>query len=246
MHRDELLSFLDDYFQVASFQDYAPNGLQVEGKPNIQRIICAVTASLAAINAAIDAQADALLVHHGMFWKNEMPQITGWKKQRIQKLLQHDINLIAYHLPLDAHKELGNNAQWADKMDWILDSSDNGLLCFGHIRQPETLEDLTQKLTRVLQRIPTVIGQPEKNIEKIAWCSGAGQSFFQAAAEQCVDAFITGEASEAQYHLAHETQTVFISAGHHATERFGIQALADFIQQKWNIETRFFDEANPF
>ncbi|MBP3221586.1 MAG: Nif3-like dinuclear metal center hexameric protein [Neisseriaceae bacterium] len=247
MLRTELTQWIDDLLQVSQFKDYAPNGLQVEGCLNVQKILCAVTASRAVIEKAIEIQADTLLVHHGMFWKSEPSTIIGWKKQRIFKLLQNNINLLAYHLPLDAHPEIGNNAQLAQKLGYTVcqQVEEQGLLSLCISQEKQTLNQLSQKITHTLKRQPLVIGDGNQTIHRIGICTGGGQSFFQAATLYGIDAFITGEASEAQYHLANETNTAFIAAGHHATERYGIQALSQKIQQQWGVECVFFDEENP-
>ena len=246
--RQTLLDWCDATLETARFKDYAPNGLQVEGRSRIRRIITAVTASRAAIEHAAAIGADMLLVHHGMFWKSEPATITGWKKQRIAALLKHDINLAGYHLPLDAHPELGNNAQLAKRCGWLPEYrfGDQDLLAAGRNgKRGQTLTGLADDIAAALGRRPTVAGDPERVLDKLVWCSGGAQGYFQAAIDNGADAYITGEISEAQYHLANETGTVFISAGHHATERYGIQALGNAIADTFGIEVSFFDEANP-
>ena len=246
--RQTLLDWCDATLETARFKDYAPNGLQVEGRTAIRRILTAVTASRAAIEHAAAIGADMLLVHHGMFWKSEPATITGWKKQRIAALLAHDINLAGYHLPLDAHPELGNNAQLAKRCGWLPEYrfGDQDLLAAGRNgKRGQTLTGLADDIAAALGRRPTVAGDPERVLDKLVWCSGGAQGYFQAAIDHGADAYITGEISEAQYHLANETGTVFISAGHHATERYGIQALGNAIADTFGIEVSFFDEANP-
>lgn len=246
--RQTLLDWCDATLETARFKDYAPNGLQVEGRTAIRRILTAVTASRAAIDHAVVTGADMLLVHHGMFWKSEPATITGWKKQRIAALLAHDINLAGYHLPLDAHPELGNNAQLAKRCGWLPEYrfGDQDLLAAGRNgKRGQTLTGLADDIAAALGRRPTVAGDPERVLDKLVWCSGGAQGYFQAAIDNGADAYITGEISEAQYHLANETGTVFISAGHHATERYGIQALGNAIADTFGIEVSFFDEANP-
>ena len=247
MLRNELIAWINQALEIDNFQDYAPNGLQVEGRDNVQKIVCAVTASRAAIDYAIEQQADMLLVHHGMFWKNEMPCIVGWKKERISRLLAHQINLVAYHLPLDAHHEWGNNAMLAKRLAWKLEStSEQGLLNIGSTEKKQSLLELAAHIERVLQRKPLVIGDLDKTIENIAWCSGGAQGFFPAVCmDSKIDAYITGEASEAQYHYARETNTAFSAAGHHATEKFGVQALSAAISEEFMLQSIFFDENNP-
>lgn len=245
--RAEILALCNQWLQPQLFQDYAPNGLQVEGKETVNKIVAAVTASRAAIEFAAANGADMLLVHHGMFWKNEPVPIVGWKKERIAKLLGNEINLVAYHLPLDAHSEWGNNAQLAKQLGWLPEKQ-CGEMNLLNIGKPETGMDLgrlSEKLQQVLGRQPTVIGDMGKPIRKIAWCTGGAQSFFAQAIAEQVDVYVTGEISEAQFHLANETGTAFIGAGHHATERYGVQALAAVLQQKLCVEITFFDEKNP-
>ena len=245
--RREILAWCDETLQVGLFKDYAPNGLQVEGKEEIAKIATSVTASKAAIDFAVAQGADLLLVHHGMFWKSEPVTITGWKKARIETLLQHQINMAGYHLPLDAHPQLGNNAQLAEKLDWVLEKQfgEQNLLNTGRLKTTQTLVQLSERIEAVFGRKPTVIGDLERKIKRIAWCSGGAQGFFQTAVDEGVDAYLTGEISEAQYHLAQENGVLFVSAGHHATERYGIQALSARLQQEWPLECLFFDEDNP-
>ncbi|MDO4877669.1 MAG: Nif3-like dinuclear metal center hexameric protein [Neisseria sp.] len=245
--REEILAWCGGTLQTAQYQDYAPNGLQVEGVCEIKKITTAVTASLAAIEHAAQTGAQMLLVHHGLFWKSEPVTITGWKKQRIAALLRHGINLAGYHLPLDAHPELGNNARLAALLDWRTERTcgEQGLLHLGRPNTPKPLAELAREIEHKLGRAPTVIGDPGQIPHKAAWCSGGAQGFFQTAIDQGAQVYLTGEISEAQYHLAKETGVSFISAGHHATERGGIQALGQALGQHFGIETDFFDEENP-
>ncbi|HEZ0802268.1 Nif3-like dinuclear metal center hexameric protein [Neisseria meningitidis] len=245
--RRDFLTWCNETLQTALFKDYAPNGLQVEGREYIGKIVTSVTASRAAIDFAADQKADLLLVHHGMFWKNELPTITGWKKERIAALLDNDINMAAYHLPLDAHPELGNNAQLAEKLGFTVERrfGEQNLLNSGSLKQVKTLGALAAHIETVLQRKPVVIGKSEREIRRVAWCSGGAQGFFQTAIDEGVDLYLTGEISEAQYHLANETGTAFISAGHHATERYGVRALAESAAEVFGLEVCHFDENNP-
>ena len=245
--RREILAWCDETLQVGLFKDYAPNGLQVEGKEEIAKIATSVTASKAAIDFAVEQGADLLLVHHGMFWKSEPVTITGWKKARIETLLHHQINMAGYPLPLDAHPQLGNNAQLAEKLDWALEKQfgEQNLLNTGRLKTTQTLAQLSERIEAVFGRKPTVIGDLDREIKRIAWCSGGAQGFFQTAVDEGVDAYLTGEISEAQYHLANETGVAFISAGHHATERYGVRALGDAVAEKFGIEVVHFDENNP-
>ena len=245
--RRTILDWCDETLQTHLFKDYAPNGLQVEGRSSIRKIVTAVTASRAACDYAASQQADMLLVHHGMFWKNEPATITGWKKDRIATLLKHEINMAGYHLPLDAHPEIGNNARLAAVMGWTLEQQfgEQNLLNKGRLNTPKTLRELNAELRQKLGRQPVCAGDETRIIENIVWCTGGAQGYFQTAIDQGADAYITGEISEAQFHLANETGTAFISAGHHATERYGIQALGAAISAEFGIETVFFDEQNP-
>ncbi|MCF7521865.1 Nif3-like dinuclear metal center hexameric protein [Neisseria sp. ZJ106] len=245
--RQEILAWCDNALQTAQFKDYAPNGLQVEGKEKIATIATSVTASLAAIEFAAEQQADILLVHHGLFWKSEPVTITGWKKARIEALLRHQINLVGYHLPLDAHPEWGNNAQLAAVLGLQTDNrcGEQNLFNTGRLKTPQTLAQFSDGIEAALERRPTVVGNPDRLITTAAWCTGGAQGFFQQAVDAGVDAYITGEISEAQYHLANESGTAFISAGHHATERYGVRALGEALKQAFAVEVIHFDEANP-
>ena len=247
MQRTELMTWLQQELAVDMFKDYAPNGLQLQGKSDIGHITCAVTASLAAIEAAIENGSDLLLVHHGWFWKSEPTVITDWKFKRIQTAMQAGLNIAGYHLPLDAHPVVGNNAQLGKVLglEMLSQFGHQNLLAEGVLLEAQSLQELTQKITHVLEREPVVIGCPEQEIKRVAWCTGGAQGYFQEAIDAGVDAYITGEISESQYHLANETGVAFISAGHHATEKFGVQALAKYIETNHGIGFQFFDEQNP-
>ncbi len=243
----ELCDFCDEYLKVDDFNDYCPNGLQVEANPRVEHIVCGVTASQALIDAAIEQGADTLIVHHGYFWKGESQAITGYKARRITSLIRNDINLLAYHLPLDAHPEVGNNAQLARVMDWQLSrvSGEQDLLFEGRLPQPQSLAELTEQLDVRLDTRALAIAGGDHAIERIAWCTGAAQSFIEAAAACGVDAFVSGEISEPSFHLARELGIHYIAAGHHATERFGVQALAAEIANRFAVWQQFIDIANP-
>ena len=246
--RRDILDWCDVQLAVGNFKDYAPNGLQVEGKPDVQRIVCAVTASHAAIEVAVAQQADMLLVHHGLFWKSEPIGIVGWKKRRIQTLLDHELNLVGYHLPLDAHAQWGNNAQLAAHMDWQIErqTGEQNLLMLGTLAAPQSASELAHQLAVKLARPPLLLcADNHQRIQRLAWCTGGAQGFFQAAIDLGVDAFITGEVSEAQYHLAQENSVAFYAAGHHATERYGVQALGHALATQFGVSVAFFDEPNP-
>ena len=245
--RDSLRQTLDALLQPERFKDYGPNGLQVEGKSDIRRIVSGVTASQALIDAAIAEQADALFVHHGLFWRGQDGRVTGWMKQRLQRLLAHDINLFAYHLPLDAHSELGNNARLGQELGWQADArfGEQDLGCVASVHY-DSAEALSRHVEQVLGRRATLV-QPEggRRIARVAWCSGGAQGYFEAAIAAGADAFVTGEISEPQAHLARETGVAFIAAGHHATERYGAPAVAAHVAALHGLEHRFIDIDNP-
>lgn len=247
MERDELVRYLDELLESQRFSDYCPNGLQVEGVRDVRRIVAGVSASQALIDAAIERKADALLVHHGWFWRGEDGRITGFRKARMQSLLAHDINLFAYHLPLDGHPEFGNNAQLAKCCGWSTEGwfGEQDLGCYGHVAAPCALPDLVQEISKQLHRQPLVIGDDSRRIERIAWCSGGAQGYFEQAVALGVDAFLSGEISEHSVHLARESRVAFIAAGHHATERFGVQALSSHLTECLGLECEFVDIDNP-
>lgn len=245
----ELVTYTDKLLEVAEFADYCPNGLQVEGKPTVSRIVTGVTACSALIDAAIEAKADTLIVHHGYFWKGENASISGIKGRRIKKLLQHDMNLIAYHLPLDAHAELGNNVQLARLLDIEIKGGLNdasrpvGLV--GELRAPLRADKFLRHIAERLHREPLFIGDNHRQIRKVAWCTGAAQSYIEDAALRNVDCFISGEISESTVHMARELDILFVAAGHHATERYGIKALGMHLSKQFSVECEFVDIDNP-
>ena len=247
MERETFTLRLNTLLAIDTFNDYAPNGLQVEGRPHIQRVVCGVTACQALLDAAITHQADAIVVHHGYFWKGEESRLTGIRKKRIQTLLVHNLNLFAYHLPLDAHPDLGNNAQLANIMGWTGTPTfgDQNLGWIGTQATPRTLAELSHTLGSRLGRETLTIGRLEQPCQRIAWCSGGAQSYFEAAIAAGADVFVTGEISEPMVHLARESGVPYIAAGHHATERGGIQALSAYLRQTWNIDSEFIDIENP-
>lgn len=247
MDRDELQSHLNQLLDISRFHDYCPNGLQVEGRHEIHTLVSGVTASLDLLQAALAAKADAVLVHHGYFWRGEDPRITGIKSRRIALLMTHSISLFAYHLPLDVHPQFGNNTLLGKKLGLIETGrfGDQDIAFRGELTQPTALGTLSEKISRTLLRKPMIIGDLDKNIQQIAWCTGAAQSYFEAAIQQGVDAFITGEISEQTVHAARESGVAFIAAGHHATERYGVQALGDHVAQKFALRHQFIDIGNP-
>lgn len=250
LERRLLLQHLEELLQPHTFRDYSPNGLQVSGRETISHIVTGVTASQALIDAAIEQGADTLLVHHGYFWKGENERVIGIKRERLKALLTHDINLIAYHLPLDCHPLYGNNVQLAErlnlKVDGPMDTQDPtapGLV--GRLPQAMTGADFSQWLADCLDREPLHIGEDTDIIESVAWCTGAAQGFLQQAVDLGVDAFITGEVSEPTVHLARETGIHFFSAGHHATERYGAKVLGEHLAEQFDLTVEFIDIDNP-
>jgi len=248
--RGQLLAYLDQTLAPSKIKDYCPNGLQVEGTDSITKIVTGVTACQALVDAAVAANADVLLVHHGYFWKGESPTITSLKRKRIKALLDGDINLIAYHLPLDIHPTLGNNAQLAslfgiENTTGLEVGNPQSVAVKGDLITPTTVAELGQLINQQLGRAPLVEGASDKLIKTIAWCSGGGQSFIEMAGEQGIDAFISGEVSEQTIHLAREYDIAFFAAGHHATERYGVKALGQDIAQKFSLDVEFIDIANP-
>ena len=247
MLRNELENYLNQLLDTARFQDYCPNGLQVEGCDRIEKIITGVTASLELLKAAITHEADAVIVHHGYFWRGENPCITGMKHRRIALLMQHRINLFAYHLPLDFHPELGNNAQLAKRLDFIENErfGEQSIAVRGQLKEAMPLRALGNKISQVLGREPQIIGNSDHAIRQLAWCTGAAQGYFEAAIAQNVDAYLTGEISEQTVHAARESGVAFIAAGHHATERYGVQALGEHLADRFGIQHQFIDIDNP-
>ncbi len=247
MHRNELEVYLNQLLEIPRFRDYCPNGLQVEGKDNIQTVISGVTASLDLLQAAVAANADAIVVHHGYFWRGENERLVGLKHHRIALLMTHEINLFAYHLPLDIHPDFGNNVQLGQKLGLIETGrfGDQDIAVHGHLTQSMTLGELSEKISQTLLRDSMVVGDRDKSIRRVAWCTGAAQSYFDEAIQLGMDAFITGEISEQTVHNARESGVAFISAGHHATERYGVQALGEHLEQKFGIAHQFIDIDNP-
>ncbi len=252
--RSEIETTLRDWLAVDRFEDYGPNGLQVEGRAEVRRIVSGVTASLAFIDAAIEARADAVLVHHGLFWRGHDGRLTGWLRARVARLMAHEINLFAYHLPLDAHPALGNNAQLGKRLGLRADATfgKQGLGFIGPAtagldsqNSLSTLDGLAACILAALQRAPLVLAGDGRALRRIAWCTGGAQGFFEDAIAAGADAFITGEVSEPQAHLARETGVAFLACGHHATERFGAPAVAAQLAQHFGLEHQFIDIENP-
>lgn len=247
MHRDELASYLDQYLESGRFRDYCPNGLQVEGRDQVRRLVSGVSASLLLLEAAAEAGADAVLVHHGWFWRSEDPRVTGAKRRRLALLLERGISLYAYHLPLDAHPDCGNNAQLARHLDLIPEGrfGEQEVAWHGRPAEPVTLSGLAARVEQRLGRAPLVVGEGGAPVRRVAWCTGAAQDYFPEAIRLGVDAFISGEISEHTVHAARESGVAYLAAGHHATERFGVQALGGHLAAHFGIEHRFIDIPNP-
>ena len=244
-----LMEKLDDEFQPGLFRDYCPNGLQVEGKQDINRIVTGVTACQALIDKAIELQADAVFVHHGYFWKGEDATITGMKRRRVEALLRHNISLIAYHLPLDGHPTMGNNAQLATLMQWSteggMESAPRPIGNWGTVRKTQTVKTLSEHLQQQLGREPLVIEGGSHDIKTIAWCTGGAQKMIEEAHALGADAYVSGEISESTVHFARENGIHYFSAGHHATERYGVQTVGAWLTQEYDIEHLFVDIPSP-
>jgi dinuclear metal center YbgI/SA1388 family protein len=245
--RTEIDQYLNTLLDVARFRDYGPNGLQIEGNPEIRKIVSGVTASLAFIDAAIEAEADAVLVHHGLFWRGHDGRITGWLKARIERLLARQVSLFAYHLPLDAHPEWGNNAQLGRLFGWQPAGTfgEQNLGVHAELPAPLTLDELGAQVRQALGRAPLVVPGDGRPLRRVAWCTGGAQGYFEAAIAAGADVFLTGEISEPQAHYARETGVAFVAAGHHATERYGAPALAAHLAQHFGLEHQFIDIDNP-
>jgi dinuclear metal center YbgI/SA1388 family protein len=246
MDHYELEKIVNQQLNSDSFSDYAPNGLQVEGRAEIKTVITGVTACQALLDEAVARQADAVLVHHGYFWKSEPAVIKGMKRNRLRTLLANDINLYGWHLPLDAHPQLGNNAQLAQLLDIEVRGEILQLVLWGELSTPLSGEQLAQRIADKLGRQPLHCGDNAPAlIRRVAWCSGGGQGFIDNAAAFGVDAFISGEVSEQTIHSAREQRLHFFAAGHHATERGGIKALGEWLAQSYGLDVTFIDIANP-
>ena len=245
--RNVLTAHIDQLLDVGRFKDYGPNGLQVEGKTAIFKIVSGVTASLALIDAAIAEGADAIVVHHGLFWRGQDGRVTGWMRQRLGRLLEHNINLLAYHLPLDAHDTLGNNAQWGQRLGLTADArfGDQNLGFIGPAPDGLNLQDLAARAQADARRPVTVLPGDGRALKRVAWCSGGAQGYFEAAIAAGADVFLTGEISEPQAHYAQETGVAFMACGHHASERHGAPALAQAVADHFGLSHTFIDINNP-
>ena len=249
IERQALLATFDTLLQPERFKDYCPNGLQVEGRTGIRKIMSGVTASLALIEAAVAANADALFVHHGLFWRGHDGRVTGWLRQRLGLLMQHNINLFAYHLPLDAHAELGNNAQLGLRLGFTPQGrfGDQQLGWLGEVPAlaEASLQTLASHIETQLKRPVTLVPGKPGAVRRVAWCSGGAQGYFEEAIAAGVDVFVTGEISEPQAHLTRECGVGFIACGHHASERYGAPAFAAHVAAAHGLEHVFMDIDNP-
>jgi dinuclear metal center YbgI/SA1388 family protein len=249
-HRQDLLQAFDTLLAPERFKDYGPNGLQVEGRESVRKLVSGVTASRALIEAAVQRGADAIFVHHGLFWRGQDGRVTGWMKQRLALLLAHDINLYAYHLPLDAHPELGNNAQLGRQLGLQASArfGEQDLGFLGERADGQSFTDseaLAAHVRQVLGRAVTCVAGHRGPIRRVAWCTGGAQSYFEAAIAAGAEAFLTGEISEPQAHIARETGVAFLACGHHATERYGAPALAAHVAERFGLAHHFIDIPNP-
>lgn len=241
----EIVTYCNQTLDVGSFDDYCPNGLQVEGRAEVRRIVSGVTASQALVDAAAESGADLLLVHHGYFWRGEPAPLVGMKGRRVRTLLAAEISLLAYHLPLDAHPELGNNRQLGIRLGWDAGAPVEGLLWGVDLPQPLAARDLAARVESALGRAPLMIGSSAAPRHRVAWCTGAAQGMLGQAAAAGFDVFISGEVSEQTVHEARELGVLYLSAGHHATERYGVQALGERLAGHFALEHRFIDIDNP-
>ncbi|MFZ6845587.1 Nif3-like dinuclear metal center hexameric protein [Undibacterium sp. RuTC16W] len=247
--REQLAQFLAEELQINRFRDYCPNGVQVEGRSEIKRIVSGVTASLALLEEAVRLNADAILVHHGYFWRGEDMRVIGQKQRRLKLLLAQDISLFAYHLPLDMHAQLGNNAQLAHRLDLRPEGrfGEDDLGWTGRINDAsiKTAGQFAVHVEQRLGRLPLMIGDPEQVLGKIAWCTGAAQNMLDQAISAGANVYLSGEISEPTVHLARESGVSYLACGHHATERYGVKALGEFLAQRFGIEHHFVDIPNP-
>ncbi|MEN8176707.1 MAG: Nif3-like dinuclear metal center hexameric protein [Pseudomonadota bacterium] len=243
----DLANACDHHLEAASFDDYCPNGLQVEGGRAVTRLATGVTATLALIEAAAAWNADALLVHHGWFWKGEPAPLVGMKGRRVRRLYEAGMSLLAYHLPLDAHPTLGNNAMLAKRLE-IADAEPDtagGLLWRGRLQPSLSASEFSALIGKALERTPLHIPGGPDSIETLGWCTGAAQDYIGQAADLGLDAFLSGEISEPTVHVARERGIHYFAAGHHATERYGVQALGEWLAEKFGVEHKYFEMGNP-
>jgi dinuclear metal center YbgI/SA1388 family protein len=245
--RSDVEAFLQALLQPDRFKDYGPNGLQVEGRSEIRRVVSGVTASLALIDAAIAAGADAIVVHHGLFWRGHDGRLVGWLKERVARLMAAQVNLFAYHLPMDAHPQFGNNAQLGLQLGWVADGrfGEQDLGFIAAMPQATDADSLATNLRRITGRDGVLVPGDGRPLRRVGWCTGGAQGYFEAAIAAGADVFITGEISEPQAHIARETGVAFIACGHHATERYGAPAVAGEVARHFGLDHEFIDVPNP-
>jgi dinuclear metal center YbgI/SA1388 family protein len=241
---NDIVEFCNAELDISTFDDYCPNGLQVEGRGEVRHVVSGVTASQALLDAAVVAGADLVVVHHGYFWRNEPAPLVGMKGRRIRTLYQADMSLLAYHLPLDAHPQLGNNRQLGEQLGLSGGAPVSDLVWGCELARALPADDLARRVEDVLGRAPLILGE-RRPVSRVAWCTGAAQGYLAQAAAAGFDAFISGEVSEHTLHEAAELGILYIAAGHHATERYGVQALGREIATRFEVEHQFIDVANP-
>ena len=247
MQRDALLKELDALLEPQRYRDYCPNGLQVEGRTEIRRLVTGVTASLALIEAAVERDADAILVHHGLFWKGDDLRIVGPKKKRMSLLLGKEISVFAYHLPLDAHPDLGNNAQLGQRLGLRADTrfGEQEIGFLGDLSAPVAAREFARVVGAVLGRAPLAVGDMDRQVRRIGWCTGGAQGYFEDAIAAGCDLYLSGEISEQTTHVARESGVPYLAAGHHATERYGVQAVGAHVASRFGVDHLNIDVDNP-
>ncbi len=243
----DMIQYLDGILEPLKYRDYAPNGLQVEGRSEVRRVVTGVTACRALINAARERGADCLLVHHGWFWKGEEMRIIGVRHRRIRSLIDAGLNLVAYHLPLDDNEILGNNVLLGKALGVEIDArfGEEGFARTGLLPQEMRVEALAENLAVLFNRKPLCVGKTEGTVRRIGWCTGAAQDMIEDAVAAGCDCYISGEISERTFHLAHELGIAYLACGHHATERFGIRALGEKLAADTGLDVEFIDIKNP-
>lgn len=243
----DIVTYADQLLAIGDYDDYCPNGLQVQGREEVRKIVSGVTACRELIDRAAAADADALLVHHGYFWRGEEPRLVGMKYERVRRLIENRISLLAYHLPLDGHPTLGNNARLASTLGWPVAGTfgRGGLACFAEPESPPLPDELAGRLRDLLGQTPLHIAATERPLRRVGWCTGAAQGYLEEAAALGLDAFVSGEISEPTVHIARELDIHYFAAGHHATERYGVQALGEHLAEHFDIAHQFIDVPNP-
>lgn len=251
MNHLELEKILNQFLKPHLIKDYCPNGLQIEGRSEVKKIVTGVTACQDLIDAAIESKADAILVHHGYFWRGESESIRGMKYQRIKSLIENGINLYAYHLPLDIHPQVGNNAQLGQLLglydiQTLEEGNPHSVAVWGKLNTEISIEEFSERIAKQLNRKPLHIPCAGKSsIQRVGWCTGGGQDYIQLAADRGLDAFISGEISERTTFVAREQNIHYFAAGHHATERYGVKALGEWLATNYNVRVEFIDIDNP-